>query len=119
METIFYILIYLTAVCYPSYDSITLTSNDAIFNNNLYQQQCDKSEANVQIVNSIDNIIEYKNKSLGQIAYIYEKEPDKIIKVTVKDGVISQKEVRIVPVRQTTKKMVEQEETKIIKYQIE
>jgi len=115
METIFYILIYLTSICNGG--NVLLIDNS--YTLPTYSQSCSKSDVRVVIVDSIQDIIDKKNKTVGQSMFMVVEDPDKIVKVTMKDGkVISEKPVSIVPITQYKKKMVETTEREIVGYEI-
>ncbi len=126
MNLVFYILIYLTVNCWNPYVIINEPMGSA---NQTYRDQsisgfrleCDKpSQVDMKIVDNIDDILEYKNKTLNSKGwYVFQKEPNHIYKVTVQDGKFSQKEVRIVPVIKKTKVTIEQERETIEGYRVE
>jgi hypothetical protein len=93
--TIFYILIFLTGVC----------------NTGL-------SDARMEVVDNLDEMVNFKNQSIGKSFYEVRKEPDKIYRITVKDGKVERQEVSIVPITRLKKKMVEQFDTEIVGYEV-
>ncbi len=114
MNTIFYILIYITAVC-PFTLGNTLTLENS-WRGGEYKTSCYSSDVQVKVVDSIDELLANKNASIT--ANFYPKDPDKIIKVTLKDGKYIQKEVKIVPITKRIKRTIEQEQEVIEGYEI-
>ena len=113
MQTVFYILIYLSSICNGGW---VLTPT---WNNGIAEQSCQRSGAEIKVVTSIDDLLEYKNKSIDASFYAIKNEPDKIYKVIVKDGVFTTIEIRIVPIKKRVKKTVEQEWEQIERYEIQ
>ncbi len=120
MNLVFYILIYLTAPCWNNCMLYTLPTSDmTTIGGGCYQ--CAKiSSAEMKVVDSINDILERKNKALRiKPLFIDYRDPDHIYKVTVENGKFSQKEIKIVPVIKKTKFTIEQEKETIEGYKVE
>jgi hypothetical protein len=111
--TIFYILIFLTGVC----NAGLIDTGSTI---HIYPQthNCQKSDARMEVVDNLDEMVNFKNQSIGKTFYASRTEPDKIYRITVKDGKVERQEVSIVPITRLKKKMVEQFDTEIVGYEV-
>ncbi len=110
MQIVFYILLYIGSVC-PSLVS---------YSNGFYNSSCSQSGVEMKIADSLDSLLAYKNARGQDVWRLTQKEPDKIYRITMQDGkVVSEKEVKIVPVIKKIKTMIEQEKEVIEGYRIE
>ena len=115
MTTIFYILLFVTANCTGGVQSWTLDnrSNDT---NLIYEQSCTTCPVEMKIVDqkAIDEMVSQRNKG-----YITVSEPTKIYKVTLENGVFTQKEIRIVPIKRTIEETIKQKREVIEGWKVE
>jgi hypothetical protein len=125
MQTIFYILIYLTVNCGNPF---MITNEPVGSANHTYREQslsgfqfqCDKpSQVEMVVEKDLDFMVKSQNCYIKKECQSALKLPDKIYKVTLKHGEFIYKEVKIVPVIKKTKIQIEQEKEVIEGYKIE